>query len=215
MTDTQHSKGLVFTLVGPGGAGKNALMKGVLKRLDDLKQLATATTRPAREEELHGREHLFVSKDEFERMIAEGELLEWQEVTADKFYGIPRSIKNSIDAGQDLIADIEVRGARILREAFPDAVRLIFITVPGDTDEERLAELEQRMLKRDENTPDDIAARMKRARELELPFAPECDEIIINDDLERAGQELYELIVQTRKNRCEAQPYEHTPHESA
>lgn len=193
--------GNLFVLVGPGGAGKNALMRGVIDRVEDLKQLATATTRARRENEQHGREHLFVSLEEFQRMIRDGELLEWQEVTRNKFYGIPRSaVEDRLRTGHDLIADIDVLGARILRETYPQNTVLIFITVPGDTEEAILGVLRERMANPDRNeNPALIEERIERARKLELPFAAECDHVIVNDDREAATQQLYEIIEATRK----------------
>lgn len=200
MTGQSRDSGLLFVLVGPGGAGKNALMRAVMPRIDNMRQLATATTRKKRDHETDGREHLFLSLEQFQAMINNHALLEYQEVTPGKFYGIPRqSVEDQLNAGLDLIADIEVLGARILRETYPTETILVFITVPGDTEEEILNTLQDRMRTPDRNEDEKlIQQRLERARELELPFASQCDYVIVNDELERASGELYEIIMQRR-----------------
>lgn len=206
MTIGEKQRGLLFVMVGPGGTGKNTLMNQVMKELS-LKQLATATTRPIRPNEEQGREHHFVSLEEFREMIANDELLEYQEVTKEKFYGIPRAaVKDPLEVGTHLIADIDVYGAKILRETFPDDVILIFVTVPGDTLEEQLTTLRERMIQRLEHEPTQadlahIEERLERARTLELPFETECNHILINDHLDTTAQRLNEIIRQKLQER--------------
>ena len=134
MTPREKHAGVVFVMIGPGGAGKNAIMKAIMAVFPAVRQLATATTRPMRADERQGREHLFVSETRFRAMIQNDELLEHQEVTPGKYYGIPRqTVEESLAAGAALIADIEVLGAMRLAAAYPDNVVQIFITVPGAT----------------------------------------------------------------------------------
>lgn len=196
-------RGWLFVLVGPGGAGKNALLRAVMQRLAHLSQIATATTRSPRPGEQHGREHLFVSHDEFQQMIANRELLEWQEVTRNKFYGIPRSsIERKLAIGEDLIADIDVLGAQILRDTYPDDTVLVFITVPGDTETDKVTVLRQRLGNAERNEPEStITERMARAQTLEFPFEPQCDYVIINDELEAAVEQLLGIIMARRDMR--------------
>lgn len=196
-----NTKGFIFVLVGPGGAGKNALMRQILQDDPRITQLATATTRHKRHNEQHGREHLFVSNDEFQSMIDTNALLEYQEVTPGKFYGIPRaSVEDVINQGLDLIADIEVLGARILRETYGERAVLIFVTVPGETIQDKLDVLRQRMGNADRNEKQDlIESRLQRARTLEFPFANEADVIIVNDDIAHAIDALKQLIHQRRE----------------
>ena len=95
------TRGLFFVFVGPGGTGKNTLMSIIMERHSNIKQLATATTRAMRPNEQHGRERIFVSLKRFREMIAQDELLEYQEVTPGKFYGIPRaSVEDVLNDGQ-------------------------------------------------------------------------------------------------------------------
>lgn len=196
-------RGHVFILVGPGGTGKNTLMNIVKARHPQLKQLATATTRPPRDGEKHGREHLFVTLEEFKQMIAENKLLEHQEVTTGKFYGIPRFVvEDNLNDGVILITDVEFKGARILHDAYPNDVTMIFVTVPGESVEEKLTLLRQRMINRldDKVTDADhtrIDERIERAKQSELPFGANSnyvDYTIINDNVEDAAGELEQII---------------------
>lgn len=193
--------GVIFVLIGPGGAGKNVMMKDVQKQFSDLEQLATATTRDMRAGEQEGREHLFVSLEQFKQMIANKELLEYQEVTKDRYYGIPRHVvKNCLAQGKVLIADIEVLGAQALVKEYGENVVQIFVTVPGDTLEESLKILKQRMEARADNSTA-IQERMERAKSLELPYMSYCDYVIVNDTLEQAVLELTNIIKLEREKR--------------
>ncbi len=186
MSACEHLSGLIFVLIGPGGAGKNAIMKALIAQRGELRQLATATTRQMRGDEAQGREHLFVSEVEFARMIAEGELLEHQEVTPGKFYGIPRrTVLEALTAGAVRIADIDVLGAKILARAYRENVVQIYVTVPGGEISAQLGILKERMqMRADPNT--DIAERLERAKCLELPYQAECDYVVVNDELSQA-----------------------------
>lgn len=201
MTPRENQPGVVFVMIGPGGAGKNAIMKAIMAAFPAVRQLATATTRAMRADERQGREHLFVSETRFREMIQNDELLEHQEVTPGKYYGIPRrTVDESLAAGAALIADIEVLGAMQLAAAYPNNVVQIFITVPGGDIAEQLSVLSERMRGRaDEAT--DIDQRLERARTLELPYQRRCDHIVVNDDLERAIRNTSIIVRQELKQR--------------
>ena len=194
MTLSENLPGVIFVMIGPGGAGKNAIMKAIISAFPSIRQLATATTRPRREDERQGREHLFVSAQEFRAMIRNGDLLEHQEVTPGKFYGIPRrTVVEVLGAGVACIADIEVLGAIELAAAYPRNVVQVFVTVPGADSAEQLAVLEERMRGRaDEAT--DIKQRLGRARTLELPYQKRCDYLVVNDDLAQAIERTSAII---------------------
>ena len=181
-------QGILFMVVGPPGAGKNTLMNQMIEQNDHLSQLATATTRARRATEREGREHLFVTTDQFRQMIAENALLEWQEVHPGTFYGVPRqSVETALVAGQYLIADIDVLGATYIRSCYPENVVMIFVEPPEvDT-------LAERMRQRGE-TEASISKRMKRVA-MELLYVPLADYVVVNDDLEAAGREFQSIIV--------------------
>lgn len=190
MTTPQRRQGLIFVLVGPPGVGKNALMNTVLQRVNNLKQLPTATTRARRPNEQHGREHLFVTRPEFQQLIDSQALIEWQ-VVHGELYGMPRAtIEEAIAGERDLIADIEVLGATYLRSLYPDNAVLIFIQPPN------LDELKKRMETRGE-TPEEIAKRLRRV-DMEMQYAPLCDYLITNEVLEDASEILYAIVLAER-----------------
>ncbi len=179
--------GILFTLVGPGGVGKNALLNDVIDLVNGLSQLPTATTRKMRPNEQQGREHLFVSMEEFQWMINRDELLEHQEVHPGKFYGIPRAtVDKAIADGRDLIADIEVLGAAIIRNTYPENSVIVFIMPPS------IDELHTRLRKRDTKETD-LQDRLNRSP-MEMLFAPSCKYIIINDDQADAVEQLRHII---------------------
>jgi guanylate kinase len=202
MVITEQQRGLLFVLVGPGGAGKNTLMTNLMQRLPTLRKLVTATTRSVRANEVEGIDHYFVSLERFRELMLQGELLEQTEVTPGKFYGILRTpVEQALSGSQNLIADIDVLGARILRATYPTDVVLIFVTVPGATDEERLDNLRRRMEERGES-PTLIEERLSRAR-IELPFAAECDCVVVNADgqIDTALREIEHFIRERQEQR--------------
>lgn len=200
-------RGLFFVFVGPGGTGKNTLMKIIMERHPEIKQLATATTRAMRPGEKQGRERIFVSADRFRQMIANDELLEYQEVTPGKFYGIPKeSVESVLGKGEHLIADIEVRGAEVVLKTYKEDTVVIYVTVPGETENEQLETLKQRMLHRLTHEPTDadravINQRLERAKNLEFPFSKKCEHIIINDDLNAAAEQVDAIVKKSIEKR--------------
>lgn len=196
ITTSQRRQGLLFVLVGPAGAGKNEVMKRVLPRLSNLRQLPTATTRPRRPNEQHGREHLFVSRPEFQKLIENNALIEWQTVHGE-LYGMPRAtVEEAIAGEEDLVADIDVLGATYLRSLYPDNSVLIFIQ-PSSLDD-----LKERMAKRGE-PPEEIAKRLRRV-DMEMQYAPLCDYLIINEDekLDEAAEILYAIVLAERSRKA-------------
>lgn len=186
MNSSRKRPGLLFTLVAPAGAGKNRLMNHVLN-LTPLHQIATATTRPMRPGEQEGREHYFVSREEFERMIESDELLEHQ-VIHGNLYGILRaSVEAALDSGNSVIADIEPLGAAAARAAYPENVVSIFIQAPS------IGTLIQRMRDRGEAEAE-IGKRLLRVPQ-ELVYARECHYVILNDDFKHAADLLYHIVL--------------------
>ncbi len=195
--------GILYILVGPGGVGKNALLNAVMDQLTDLRQLATATTRPPRENEQDGVHHLFVDLATFQQMIEDDALLEYQEVHPGKYYGVPRAIvEQAIVTRQDLIADIEYKGAAIIQKTYPQNTVAVFIAPPTYGD------LVERMQARDA-TPGQIAERMERAAR-EMVYAMACDYVIVNDDLESSVGDLRDIILAERRGSSPVLRYDVT-----
>lgn len=188
-------EGILFILVGPSGAGKNTLMKRVQEQIPDLPQLATATTRPKRPAEQDGREHMFVSRDEFQHLIDTDALIEYTPVHSGNLYGTPRAtVEGAIASGHDLIADIEFLGAGQVHAGYPQHTVLIFVT-PSSLDL-----LTDRIRQRGNITAADLAHRLARVR-FEMTFAPTCDYVIVNDLLEPAVEHLRQIILSERVRR--------------
>lgn len=167
---------VVFT--GPSGVGKGTLLKSLLLRHPDLYFSVSATTRLPRPGETDGVHYYFVSRAQFEQMIRNQELLEWAEF-AENCYGTPRQpIEAQIAQGKLVILEIELEGARQVRQTFPSALQ-IFILPPS------LAELERRIRSRAQDSEAAIARRLTRAQE-EISAAAEFDLQIVNDQLDQA-----------------------------
>lgn len=170
--------GKLIILTGPSGVGKGTLLRVLLERHPELYLAVSATTRQPRLGEIDGKHYYFVSRGKFEQMVTEGELLEWAEY-AGNYYGTPRlQVEQKIQQGQSVILEIEVVGARKIHQTFPSALR-IFILPPS------LAELEQRIRGRGQDSEDAIARRLSRAK-AEIDAADEFDLQILNDDLTTA-----------------------------
>jgi guanylate kinase len=198
LAESTPCRGVLFVLVGPSAVGKNTVMKGVMEQLAELRQLPTATTRPIRHGEQQGREHFFVTLDEFRRMIANQELIEYQEVYPGTFYGTPRKpMQEALDAGKKIIADIDVVGAGKVKAAFPREVVLIFIAPPS------LDTLEKRLRKRGGVSEEEIRDRLARAS-FEMAYSDKCDYRVVNDRLENTVETVVEIVRQELGRRDHA-----------
>ncbi|MGP0128840.1 MAG: guanylate kinase [cyanobacterium endosymbiont of Rhopalodia musculus] len=181
------SSGQLIVLTGPSGVGKGTLVRSLLARHNDLYLSISATTRSPRRGEVDGKDYHFVTRSQFEEMIYRGELLEWAEY-ADNCYGTPRfEVEKKINLGTKVLLEIDVVGARNIKQTFPDALR-IFILPPS------LEELERRLRKRGKDSQEAITCRLKRAKE-ELTASGEFNHTLINDDLDQTLQKFESLIL--------------------
>lgn len=170
-------KGLLIVLSGPSGCGKGTMVEKILKR-GDCAVSVSATTRAPRKGEIDGVHYHYMSRADFEKGIAENQLLEYAEYCKN-YYGTPRfAVEKLREEGKHVILEIEVQGALQIRERCPEAI-LIFTIPPS------MEELRRRLHKRGTETEDVIERRIARAKE-ELPFAKQYDYIILNDALEQA-----------------------------
>jgi guanylate kinase len=181
---------IVFT--GPSGVGKGTILKALLVRHPELHVSVSATTRSPRANEIDGTHYYFLSRSQFEAMVAQGEFLEWAEF-AGNLYGTPRQpLLDRMANGERVILEIELEGARQVRETAPDAFQ-IFITPPS------IEELEARIRRRGQDTEEAIARRLERAR-IEIASADEFDVQILNDDFDLAVQRLEAVLFSSDPN---------------
>ena len=179
-------RGILAVVSGFSGAGKGTIMKGLMNRYDNYALSISATTREPREGEVHGREYFFVSEEEFEDMIREDRLIEYARYV-DHYYGTPKDyVMSQMEAGKDVILEIEIQGALKVKEKFPETL-LIFVAPPS------AEELKRRLVNRGTETADVIDARMKRAGE-EAEQMGRYDYLLINDEIDRCVEELNGLI---------------------
>ncbi|SRR5579883_902005 len=170
--------GELIVLTGPSGVGKGTLLRSLLQRHPELYLSVSITTRAPRPGEIDGKNYYFVNRSTFERMVTNGDLLEWAEF-AGNLYGTPRqAVEDQVRQGNRVILEIELQGARQIRKTFPDALQ-IFILPPS------LLELEYRIRSRAQDSEDAITRRLQRAR-AEIDAASEFDIQIVNDDFAKA-----------------------------
>jgi len=191
---------MLFVLSGPSGAGKDAVMARLREEGFPLRFGVTATTRRRRAGEIHGVDYFFVSGSEFDRMIGEDQLLEWAVVHGNR-YGVPRiQTRELIRNGQDVLVRVDVQGAAAIRCRVAGAV-LIFLTVPS------LEALKARLMKRNTETPEELAIRLANARE-EMRRQDEFDYLVVNDDggLDEAVEKVKAIVTaeKCRVHRREA-----------
>ncbi|HXR29547.1 MAG TPA: guanylate kinase [Solirubrobacterales bacterium] len=176
----------VFVITGPSGVGKGTLIGKLLERVPDLELSVSATTRQPREGEVDGRDYHFLSTEQFERRIEAEDFLEFATYSGN-FYGTLRSeVRKRLDSGQSVVLEIEVQGARQVRAAMRESVQ-VFIAPPDP------ASLRRRLESRGTDTLDAIDARLEVA-EQEMAARGEFAHTVVNDELERAADELEEIV---------------------
>lgn len=182
---------LVFIVSGPSGSGKSTLVQRLLA-LPGTMHSTSCTTRPPRVTESRGKCYHFVSEPEFERMVAQDEFLEYARVFGKHYYGTPRKWLNEArQKNLDLVLEIDVQGAAQVKQKLPEAVAL-FIVPPSR------AELERRLRERGQDSTEEIARRLKRARDEIMAFSKYYDYCVVNDDIERAGREVQAIVTAVR-----------------
>ena len=179
-------RGHLYIIAAPSGAGKTTLTRLLLGNDAEIRLSISTTTRAPRPGEQDGREYHFVGVDEFRRMAAAGEFVEWAEVHGNYYATSRRWIEEAIASGQDVLLEIDWQGARQVRAAFPEAIG-IFVLPPS------LEILEQRLSGRRTDSPQTIARRLAAARE-EMRHVDEFDYVIINADLTRALADLVAIV---------------------
>ena len=179
------SKGKLVVISGASGVGKGTVLGIMMKKREDLKFSVSATTRAPRPSETNGVHYYFVTREQFEEMIASGQMLEYSAHAAN-YYGTPRAQAEEKMATGSVLLDIEPNGAGQVKKAAPDAV-LIFIMPPS------MEELERRLRGRGDTPEDQIAMRLERAV-WEMEQRHWYDHVVVNDDAERCADEILKII---------------------
>ena len=190
------STGLLFTVSAPSGAGKTSLVKALVERNPSIRISVSHTTRAKRPGEVDGQDYHFVGKDEFIKRVSEGGFLEHAEVFGNYYGTSQQAVDRLLQQGHDVILEIDWQGAAQVRRLRPDVVS-VFILPPSR------AVLEQRLRARGQDSEAVIAHRLAAARE-EISHYGESDYLIVNEDFERALQEL-DTVVRSRRLRREYQ----------
>ena len=179
-------QGILIVVSGFSGAGKGTIMRELLKRYEQYALSVSATTRAPREGEEEGKDYFFKTREAFERMIADDELVEYA-CYVNHYYGTPRAyVEEMLSRGRDVILEIEIQGARKIRKQFPEAV-LLFVTTRN------APVLKERLTQRGTESPEVIGQRLKRAAQ-ESEGIEEYDYLVVNDELEVCVEEIHAII---------------------
>jgi guanylate kinase len=189
------TEGILFVICGPSGVGKSTLRRQLIEH-HDLAFSISATTRDPRPDEIDGVDYEFISKIEFEQRIARNQFIEWANVF-DQLYGTPiKQLLDHVNAGQDVVLEIDVQGAQQIqqkKDEFNISVHFIFIAPPS------LEELQERLINRRTNNPQDIDLRIREA-EREISQADAFDRVVVNSEIETALAEIVKFIESVRRS---------------
>jgi guanylate kinase len=176
----------VFVITGPSGVGKGTLIRALRERVPELELAVSATTRQPRPGEAHGVDYHFLTDDEFEDRVNRGEFVEHARYSGRRYGTLREELEQRGAGGTPVLLEIEVQGARQVRQAMPEATQ-VFIAPPSEV------ALRTRLVGRGTDSPDDVARRLETARE-ELEAQGEFGHVVVNDRLEDAVGELEALV---------------------
>jgi len=183
-----ENNGKLVIFSAPSGAGKSTLVNYLLPKFPQLSFSISATSRPPRGQEVHGKDYYFLSAEEFRNSIAQDQLLEWEEVYAGTYYGTLRSeVERIWSQGKVVVFDIDVVGALNLKKQFGDRALALFVQAPS------VEILEQRLRGRATDSEEKIQQRVAKAT-IEMARAPEFDEVVVNDNLDSAKSEAVAIL---------------------
>jgi guanylate kinase len=190
---TREQESLIIVVSAPSGSGKTTLVNRLLKEVPGIRRSVSYTTRQPREGETDKEDYLFISREEFRKRIDNGEFLEWEEVFGE-YYGTSRAqFQEMIEEQVDTILSIDVKGARTVKEHFPESIS-VFIMPPSTE------ELKARLRKRNTDQKEQVSLRLQESCR-EIASVDEYDYMVVNENLKEAVGELKIIIEAERKNR--------------
>ncbi len=181
------TKGLITVISGPSGTGKGTLIASLMTMDPRMHYAVSATTREMRHGEAEGVSYYFKTRAEFEKMIRDGEVLEWDEFCGNLYGTLRSELQSRIDAGNDVILDLTVKGAEAIKRAFPDDAISVFILPPS------IPELERRIRGRRRESEEQLRERVAQA-EREISFVKDFDYVLISDSLTEGPRRLKTII---------------------
>lgn len=183
-------KGKLIIVSAPSGSGKSTLVNYLMQQGLDLAFSVSCTSRAPRGSEKHGVEYYFLSPEEFRQRIQNDEFLEYEEVYTDKFYGTLKSeVERLSEAGHTVVFDVDVKGGVNIKKYYGDRALSLFIQPPS------IEELSRRLHGRGTDAEEVIQQRLDKAA-YELTFAPQFDQVIVNDDLDTAKANIYKVVTE-------------------
>jgi guanylate kinase len=190
-------KGKVLIFSAPSGSGKTTIVQHLLNKYPSLGFSISATTRPQRVSEVHGKDYYFISQEEFEQHIKNSNLIEWEEVYPGRFYGtLVSEVQRLWSEGRHVVFDVDVVGGINLKEYFKDRALAVFVKVSS------LKAIKDRLRQRNSESEESIAVRLNKAEE-EYGYADRFDAILINDSLTDALEQAKSLVEQFIHNPVE------------
>lgn len=184
----EQKKGKILVFSAPSGSGKTTIVHYLMSQIENLHFSVSATSRAPRGAEQNGKDYFFLSPAEFRQLIAESAFIEYEEVYTDKFYGTLRSeVERQLAAGQNVVLDIDVKGAVNVKKIYGNEALLVFVQPPS------LEVLRERLEKRATDAEDQIKMRLEKAA-YEMTFAPQFDCVVVNDVLEVAQADALRFV---------------------
>jgi guanylate kinase len=180
------SRGKLVVISAPSGAGKTTIARAVLAAYPTFRFSVSGTTRPVRPDEIHGRDYIFLTREEFLRKVDAGEFVEWEEIYGDYYGTLKAEVERALRDGQHLLFDVDVKGGLSIKRVYPEAC-LIFLRPP------RVEDLLERLRNRKTEKPDTITRRMERVP-MELALGTSFEHQVVNDTLERAIEEVKKTV---------------------
>jgi len=179
--------GTLIVIAAPSGCGKTTIAKAILKKNPNMLFSVSATTRPRREGEVHGKDYFFLTKEEFEERIRIGDLVEWEEIYGNYYGTLKSETSRALQQGRVMLFDVDVKGALSIRRHFPNESVLIFIKPPS------FEVLKKRLENRNTENPETLKRRLERVP-MEMEQGQQFDVQVVNDELQRAINEVDEIV---------------------